>query len=158
MIQNTSPTQELIDPVVAPRITIVLADDRVSVRREIRELLERETDMTVVGEAGNGLEAVALVKQLRPAVVLLDVTMPQLNGLQAAAEIHQTVPTTKIIMLSAHDDEAYVAAAIAVGAVGYLIKFSAGDHFGPAIRAVMAGKTYFSPSLPKWIYKPSMER
>jgi len=89
-------------------ITILLADDNADVRRDIRELLELEADLKVVGEAGNGREAVALVKKLRPALVLMDVAMPLLNGLQATRQILKAVPATKVLMLSVHDDEVYI--------------------------------------------------
>jgi DNA-binding NarL/FixJ family response regulator len=101
------------------RITVLLADDNRVVRTEFRKILELEDDLEVVGEAKNGRQAVALVKKLRPALVLMDVTMPLLNGLQATGQILKAVPATKVLMLSAHSDEAYIAEAINTGAMGY---------------------------------------
>ena len=100
------------------RITVLLADDNRVVRREFRQLLELQDDLEVVGEAKNGLQAVALVKKLRPAVVLMDVTMPLLNGLQATGQILKAAPTTKVLMLSAHSDDAYVQEVMSRGASG----------------------------------------
>jgi DNA-binding NarL/FixJ family response regulator len=104
------------------RITVLLADDNGVVRREFKKILKLEDDLEVVGEAKNGNEAVAMVKKLRPAIVLMDVTMPLLNGLQATCQILKTVPATKVLMLSAHSDEAYIVEAVNSGAMGYLIK------------------------------------
>ena len=90
------------------RITVLLADDDKLVRREFRRILEREEDLEVVGEARNGRQAVAMVKQLSPAIVLMDLAMPLLNGLKATRQILGAVATTKVLMLSAHDDDLYV--------------------------------------------------
>src|ERR1039457_1270876 len=90
------------------RITVLLADDNRVVRRAFRKILEREDDLEVVGEAKNGRQAVTMVKKLRPALVLMDLAMPLLNGLQATRQILKAVPATKVLMLSAHSDEAYV--------------------------------------------------
>jgi DNA-binding NarL/FixJ family response regulator len=101
------------------RITVLLADDNGVVRKEFRKILELEDDLEVVGEAKNGQEAVAMTKKLRPALVLMDVTMPLLNGLQATCQILKAFPLTKVLMLSAHSDEAYIVAAVNSGAMGY---------------------------------------
>lgn len=110
------------------RITVLLADDNKVVRRELRTILELEDDLEVVGEAKNGHQAVAMVKKLHPALVLMDVAMPLLNGLQATYQILKTMPLlrsqsrypiTKVLMLSAHSDEAYVEEAVNSGAMGY---------------------------------------
>jgi DNA-binding NarL/FixJ family response regulator len=136
------------------RITVLLADDNRLLRKEFRKLLEREIDLEVVGEAKNGLEAVAMVKQLRPAVVLMDVAMPLLNGLQSTCQILTIAPDTKVLMLSAHSDEAYVIEAVKSGARGYLIKQTAADNVCSAIRQVQKGNRCFSPSIPRHLHKP----
>ena len=135
------------------RITVLLADDNKFVRREFRRILEREDDFEVVGEAKNGLQAVAMVKNLHPALVLMDLAMPLLNGLQATRQILKTATATKVLMLSAHSDDEYVKAATNSGAMGYLIKQTAADTVCPAIRAVHKGNTFFSPSIPSRLHK-----
>ena len=135
------------------RITVLLADDNGVVRREFRKILELEDDLEVVGEAKDGLQAVAMVKKLHPQLVLMDVTMPLLNGLQATCQILKAVPATKVLMLSAHSDEAYVVEAVNSGALGYLIKQTSADNVCTAIREVHQGKTFFSPSIPKYLRK-----
>src|SRR5271165_2266145 len=101
-------------------ITVLLADDNRIVRREFRRILELEDDLEVVGEAKNGCQAVAMVKKLHPALVLMDIAMPLLNGLEATCQILKAVPATKVLMLSAHSDDAYVEEATNSGAMGYL--------------------------------------
>jgi DNA-binding NarL/FixJ family response regulator len=135
------------------RIKVLLADDNGVVRREFRKILELEDDLEVVGEAKNGHEAVVMVKKFRPALVLMDVTMPLLNGLQATSQILKAFPTTKVLMLSAHSDEAYIAEAVNSGAMGYLIKQTSVDYVCHAIREVHKGNTFFSPSIPKRLHK-----
>src|SRR5271156_5262437 len=135
------------------RITVLLADDNGVVRKEFRKILELEDDLEVVGEAKNGREAVVMAKKLRPALVLMDVTMPLLNGLQATCQILKAVPTTKVLMLSAHNDDAYVEEAINSGAMGYLLKQTSAGNVCFAIREVLKGKTFFSPSIPKRLHK-----
>jgi DNA-binding NarL/FixJ family response regulator len=131
------------------RITVLLADDNRVVRKEFRKILELEDDFEVVGEAKNGRQAVAMVKRLRPAIVLMDVAMPQLDGLVATRDILKAVPATKVLMLSVHSDDAYVEEATNSGAMGYLIKQTCADCVCPAIRKVHKGNTFFSPSIPE---------
>jgi len=135
------------------RITVLLADDNRAVRREIREFLELEDDLEVVGEAKNGREAVAMVKKLHPALVLMDVAMPLLNGFQATRRILKAVPATKVLMLSVHSDEVYVEEATKCGAMGYLIKYTAVNSLCGAIREVHKGNTFFGPSIPCHLHK-----
>jgi DNA-binding NarL/FixJ family response regulator len=135
------------------RITVLLADDNRIVRSSFREILEREDDLKVVGEAKNGHEALALVKKLRPDLVLMDVAMPLLNGLKATCQILQAYPATKVLMLSAHDDEAYIIEAISCGAKGYLIKQTSAKNVCQAIREVQKGNMFFSPSIPRRLHK-----
>src|SRR6202522_4010862 len=104
------------------RITVMLAEDHMIVREGFRKMLELETDLQVVGEAKDGRQAVALVKKLRPDVVLMDIAMPLLNGLEAARQILKSVPGARIIILSAHSDDAYVKNATESGARGFLLK------------------------------------
>ena len=140
------------------RITVLLADDNADVRRDIREILELEDDLEVVGEASNGREAVALVKKLRPALVLMDVAMPLLNGLQATRQILKAVPATKVLMLSVHGDEVYVEEAAKSGAMGYLIKHTAVNSLCRAIREVHKGKTFFKLSPPGHLHKQNWKK
>jgi len=135
------------------RITVLLADDHTFVREEFRKLLELEDDLEVVGEAINGLQAVDLVKNLRPALVLMDITMPVLNGLQATRQILEAVPATKVLILSAYNDEAYVKEAINSGATGFLLKQTCADIICHAIREVHKGNAFFSPSIPSHLHK-----
>jgi len=137
------------------RITVLLADDNRVVRTEFRKLLELEDDLEVVGEAKNGLQAVALVKKLHPAVVLMDIAMPLLNGLKATRQILKATPATKVLMLSAHNDDLYVEEATNSGAMGYLLKQSCADSVCSAIREVQKGNRFFSPSIPSRFHKGS---
>ena len=130
-----------------------MADDNEVVRREFKNRLELEDDLEVVGEAKDGHQAFAMVKNLRPNVVLIDVTLPLLNGLQATCQILKAVPTTKVLMLSVDSEEAYIAEAVNSGAMGYLIKHSSADNVCTAIREVYKGNTFFSPSIPKRLHK-----
>jgi DNA-binding NarL/FixJ family response regulator len=140
------------------RITVLLADDNRFVRREFRKILELEDDLEVVGEAKDGRQTVAMVNKLRPALVLMDVTMPLLNGLQATCQILKAFPATKVLMLSAHSDEAYIANAVNSGAMGYLIKQTSSNNVCHAIREVQKGNTFFSPSIPKRLHKRNQKK
>ena len=129
------------------KITVLLAEDHTIVREGFRKMLELENDIEVIGEAQDGRKAVALAKKLRPAVVLMDIAMPHLNGLEATRQILKAVPATKVLMLSAHSDDAYVNNATESGAVGFLLKQTSAHDVCRAIREVHQGKTFFSPSI-----------
>ena len=131
------------------QITILLADDHTIVREGFRMMLELEADLEVVGEAEDGRAAVAMVKKLQPEVVLMDIAMPLLNGLEATRQIGKEFPATRVIMLSAHSDDAYVTNAIESGAVGFLLKQTSAQDVCRAIREVQKGNTFFSPSISK---------
>jgi len=134
------------------RITVLLAEDHMIVREGLRMLLGHEADIDVVGEAQTGREAVALATRLRPAVVVMDVAMPLLNGLEATRQILKAIPATRAIILSAHSDDAYVEQVIALGAAGYLIKQTSLQVLARAIREVHKGNTFFSPSIAKRLH------
>jgi DNA-binding NarL/FixJ family response regulator len=129
------------------RITVLLADDHTIVREGLRMVLEDEDDLEVVGEAQNGRQAVELTGKLRPAVVVMDIAMPLLNGLEATRQICKAFPDTKVLMLSAHSDDAYIDQAVAIGAAGYLLKQDSSDNLSEAIREVQKGNTFFSRSI-----------
>jgi len=131
------------------KITVLLAEDHMVVREGFRKMLELEDDIQVVGEAQDGRKAVALAMRLRPAVVLMDIAMPLLNGLEAARQLQKELPATKVLMLSAHSDDAYVQNAINSGAVGFLLKQTSAHDVCRAIRDVHGGKTFFSPAISK---------
>ena len=131
------------------RITLLLADDHMMVREGFRKMLELEDDFEVIGEAQDGRQAVEMVKKLRPAIVLMDIAMPRLNGLEATRQLAKAVPTTKVLILSAYNDDAYVTNATNAGAVGYLLKQTSAHDLCRAIREINSGKPFFSPSISK---------
>jgi DNA-binding NarL/FixJ family response regulator len=134
------------------RITVLLADDHEVVLEGLRMLLNLEDDIKVIGEARTGREAVQMTQKLLPAVVIMDVAMPVLNGLEATRQILKTAPATKILALSAHSDDAYVDQFLAMGASGYITKQSTTQILSKAIREVHKGKTFFGPSISKRFY------
>jgi DNA-binding NarL/FixJ family response regulator len=127
--------------------TIVLADDHPVVRQGMRALLEAEPDFRVIGEAGDGLEAASLVERLQPDVLVLDLMMPGLSGLETARQVRQRAPRTRVVILSMHADESYVLEALRHGAVGYLLKTSNPTDLVLAVREVAAGRRYLGPPL-----------
>ena len=127
------------------KITVLLADDHDLVREGTRELLEREKDLLVVAEAGDGEEAVRLVAMHRPDVALMDIDMPKLNGIGATKEIKSISPNTAVLILTAYDDDQYVFALLEAGAAGYLLKSVRGRELVDAIRAVHAGESALHP-------------
>jgi DNA-binding NarL/FixJ family response regulator len=131
------------------QITVLLAEDHMIVREGFRKMLEAEDDFQIVGEAEDGRKAVMLAKKFHPEVVLMDIAMPLLNGLEATRQILKAVPTTKVIILSAHSDDAYVKNATETGAVGFLLKQTSAHEVCRAIREVQKGKTFFSPAVSK---------
>lgn len=131
------------------RTTVLLADDHSLVRAGIRALLDNIGTVEVVAETGDGRQVLRLVKEHQPRLVLLDIAMPSLNGLEAAARIHRDFPDTAVIMLSMHANEEYVLQALRAGASGYLVKDAATAELEIALRSVINGKTYLSPSISK---------
>lgn len=128
-------------------ITVILAEDHTIVREGLRALLELETDIAIVGQAENGHQAVELCAALCPDVVVLDIAMPRLNGLEAARQILRSGSPPKVLILSAHSDDAYVEQVMALGASGYLIKQTAAHTLTKAIREVHQGNSFFSPAI-----------
>ena len=128
-------------------ITVLLADDHAMVRQGLRALLTAAGNFQIVGEASNGREAVDLVRTLRPAVVLLDIAMPLLNGLEATRQIFATNPAVRVIILSALSDDNHIESLSAAGAVGFIEKQTSASIVSQAIRDVVAGKTFFSPTI-----------
>jgi DNA-binding NarL/FixJ family response regulator len=128
-------------------IRLVLADDHQLVRAGFRALLQQVPGVEVVAEAADGQETIECVEKQRPDVVMMDITMKRLNGLQAAARINKQFPGTRVIIVSVHATEEYVVEALRAGAAGYLIKDAAPDELARAIQAVAGGEIYLSPSV-----------
>lgn len=139
-----------------PKARVLIADDHGLVRKGLRFVLEREQDIEVVGEAGDGREAVRLAEELEPTVIIMDIAMPYLNGIDAAAQIVKRKPTTGVIMLSVHSDESYLLRALSAGAKGYLLKDSAELDVVRAIEAVAAGRPFFSPAIAQTLLEDYM--
>lgn len=131
------------------KISVLLVDDHAIVREGTRELLEREPDIVVVGEASNGEEAVERVRQATPKVVVMDIAMPGMNGLEATRIIKQSAPQTAVLVFSAYDDDPYVFAVLEAGAAGYLLKNARGVELIQAIRAVSSGESVLHPAVAK---------
>ena len=128
-------------------ITVFLADDHTIVRQGLAKLLEGEPDLRVIGEAENGREAVEKVEKLKPDIVLMDIAMPMLNGIEATRQIRKICPQTKVIILSMHSHDRYISELFSLGASGYLLKSSTGTDIIDAIHAAQKGSTYLSPSI-----------
>lgn len=135
------------------RITVLLAEDHTIVREGFRKMLEFEADFEVVGEAQDGRQAVNLAVKLHPDVVLMDIAMPLLNGLEATRQLLKANPAAKILILSAHSDDAYVENATASGAKGFLLKQTSALDVCQAIREIHQGKTFFSPTISKRMHR-----
>jgi two-component system, NarL family, response regulator NreC len=128
---------------------ILLADDHKLMRSGLKALIEQQPDLAVVGEADDGRQAVALAISLKPDLLVMDIGMPNLNGIEAAHQITQANPATAIVILSMHSDESYVLRALKAGAKGYLLKDSAESDLIRAVHAVAGGKSFFSPAVSK---------
>ncbi|HZL42633.1 MAG TPA: response regulator transcription factor [Verrucomicrobiae bacterium] len=131
------------------KIRVLLADDHTVVRQGLTALLVAEGDIEIVGEAENGRQAVQLVKKLMPDVVVMDIAMPQLNGLEATRQITHSMPSTKVVILSSYSDDDYVQQLTEAGASGYLVKQTAANDLLKAIREAQKGNAFFSPSIAK---------
>jgi two-component system, NarL family, response regulator DegU len=126
------------------RINIVLADDHILVRKGIKAMLESESEINVVGEAGSGSEALETARALKPDILVLDIRMPEMTGIEAAAKLKQYSPDTKAVILSMHDSEEYVLQALDAGAYGYLLKDTDKNEFVKALKQIHGGSKYFS--------------
>ncbi len=127
--------------------TVVIADDHPIVRKGLRAVLEAEPDFTVVAEAEDGIDALEVVERMQPDVLVADVMMPGLGGLEVTRQVVQRLPHTRVVVLSMHDNEPYVLEALRNGASGYVIKATSTEHIAEALREVMAGRRYLSPPL-----------
>lgn len=139
-------------------IRILIADDHQILRQGLRTLLEKEPDMEVVAEAEDGRKTVALVREVIPHVVIMDVNMPDMNGIEASRQILSELPEVKIIALSMHADRRFVINMLKAGAQGYLLKDCAFEELAQAIRLVMANKTYLSPGVAGIVVKDYVHR
>ena len=140
------------------KITVLISDDHTVLRKGLRLLLEKEADIQVVGEAADGHQSVREAKRLKPDVVLQDLAMPLLNGLEAVRQITKEVPSAKVLILSAYTDDAYIEHAVKAGAKGYLMKETAGDDLLRAIREAAKGNAFFSPPVARRMLKQWQEK
>ncbi|MDB6031717.1 MAG: LuxR family transcriptional regulator [Verrucomicrobiales bacterium] len=147
LIQKPDRHLRLNHEVPMKKISVLLADDHTVVRQGLRVLLEVESDIHVIGEAETGRQAVLMAKKMKPDVIVLDVAMPVLNGLEATRQIAREAPQTKVLILSSYSDDEYVQQLIEAGAIAYLVKQTAANDLLKAIREAMKGNAYFSPSI-----------
>lgn len=140
------------------KIRVLLADDHNLIRAGLRRVVESQPEFMVAGEAEDGRQAVAMAESLKPDVAVMDIGMPNLNGIEAARQIRTAQPETQIVMLSMHSDEGYVLRALKAGAKAYLLKDSAEADLARAIRAVADGKSFFSPAVGKVLLEDYMRK
>jgi two-component system response regulator NreC len=139
-------------------IRIVIADDHAVLRAGLRLLLDAEPDMDVVGEAGNGIEALRRARELQPDILLLDMAMPQMGGLDVLREIHDALPGTRVLVLTMHDDEGYLREVLSAGGAGYVLKRAADVELLTAIRAIHQGGTYLHAAHTRVLFEDGTER
>lgn len=140
------------------RIRVLIVDDHAILREGIRALLKLSPDIEVVGEAGDGLEAISKVRELTPDIVLMDIAMPGLGGLEATQEIHKQYPDSRVVILSQHDDSEYVFPILKAGAAGYILKKAVGTELVAAIRAVHQGGSFLYPSVATAVIEGYIQR
>jgi DNA-binding NarL/FixJ family response regulator len=142
------------DPVLCVKcIRVLVVDDHAILRDGIRSLLERHEEITVVGEASNGVEALALAEALRPDIVLMDLAMPEMDGLEATRRLRETQPAVKVLILTQHDNQEYIAPALQAGAAGYVLKRSGGREVVAAIREVYERGAFLEPGVAREILR-----
>lgn len=142
----------------APRVRVLLADDHTLVRAGLRKLLESMPEIDVVGEASEGLAVLALAEKWQPHIVLMDIAMPGLNGLDATARLRTALPEIQVLILSMHQNEAYVQQALRHGAAGYLLKDAAPTELDAALKAVLRGEVYLSAAVSKGVMSDYVQR
>lgn len=135
------------------KIRVIIADDHAVVREGTRQLLEREDDLEVVGEAGDGEEAIRLATRVRPDVAIIDIAMPRLNGIEATRQIKALLPATAVLILTAYDDDQYIFALLEAGAAGYLLKSVRSRELIDAVRAVHSGESVLHPVVARKVLK-----
>ena len=135
------------------RIKVLLAEDHAVLREGIRELINRQDDMEVIGEAGDGEKAVQLVEQLKPNLVLMDIALPKLNGIEATRRIKESHPSTSVLILTAYDNEEFIFALVEAGAEGYLLKNVRGQELLNAIRAIYDGQSVLYPTIAEKVFR-----
>jgi len=135
------------------RIKVLLAEDHAVLREGIRELINRQDDMEVTGEAGDGEKAVQLVEQLKPNLVLMDIALPKLNGIEATRRIKDSHPSTSVLILTAYDNEEFIFALVEAGAEGYLLKNVRGQELLNAIRAIYDGQSVLYPTIAEKVFR-----
>ena len=138
------------------KLRIILADDHKMVREGLKSLVNSQPDMGVVGEADNGRAAIALARELKPDVVVMDVSMPELNGLEATEKLMQSYPEIKVLTLTRHADDSYLQQLLRAGASGYVLKLSAADELVRAVRAVVAGNIYLDPEMTEHVVEAAV--
>jgi DNA-binding NarL/FixJ family response regulator len=141
-----------------PEIRVLIAEDHETVREGLKLIIDAQPDMTVVGEAGDGREAVKLAQQLAPDVLMMDISMPELNGLKAAAKLKRVAPDIKILTLTRHTDQAYLQELLEAGVSGYVLKQSAATDLVRAVRAVAEGNNYLDPAMTGKIFSNYVEK
>ena len=134
------------------KIKVIIADDHILFREGTRNLIEQEQDIEVVGEASNGKEAIDLVTKLSPHVALMDIAMPEVNGIEATRQIKANQPSTAVLILTAYDNDQYILAILEAGAAGYLLKNVSGKELVNAIRAVYAGEAILHPTIAQKVF------
>lgn len=139
--------------VASDSIAVLIAEDHALVREGTRQILEAQDDLNVVGEAADGHQAVALVADKRPDVVIMDISMPALNGIEATREIKRQFPTTNILILTAYDDDQYIFALLDAGAAGYLLKNVRGEELVRAVRSVSEGESVLHPAIASKVFR-----